>query len=114
MCKFVMLCLGIMAGAQLLQNLTAPCFLWQLLPGEVLHCNPHHDIILKNNCACSFQCSCGLALCQRCTILMQSLCFSEDFLLLCGQTQSHVFQSACFEAVVSGFLEDAYLFQSLE
>ena len=82
MCKFIMFCLGIMVSPQLLQIVIAKLmllFLWQLLSGEDLHHSPHHNIILRNDWACYFQYFHGLALCQRCTVLIMSSCFLQGF-----------------------------------
>lgn len=82
MCKFIMFYLSIMAGPQLLQIAIARLmllFLQQLSPGEDLHCNPHRDISLKKDCACSLRYFRRLALCQRRTLLILSLCFLEGF-----------------------------------
>lgn len=82
MCKFIMFYLGIMAGPQLLQIAIARLMLLvlqQLSPGEDLHRNPHRDIIPKKDWACSLRYFRRLALCQRCTLLILSLCFLEGF-----------------------------------
>lgn len=77
MYKFIIFCLGIMVGPQLLQIVTAT--IDSTVCVAALHHNPDHHIILKNSCACSFQYFHRLDLSQGCTVLILSLWSLEGF-----------------------------------